>query len=245
MTIERVLAEPLVINRIGTQKTRRDRAVELLERVGLNEGMLNRFPNEFSGGQRQRIVVARALALNPKIILCDEPVSALDVSIQAQVLNLLEDLQDEFGFSYLFIAHDLSVVDHISDRIMVMYLGRIVERGGRDDIYQRPTHPYTEALLSSIPVPDPRTRRHGAPLSGGVPDPSSPPQGCHFHPRCAYAVDECKQTDPALEPVPDADDVQAACIRKHELELEGIPPVKSKKRRTKMSELRRRMTESG
>jgi len=239
MTVQRVVAEPLIVNGVGSPQSRRERAAELLKRVGLDESMVNRFPNEFSGGQRQRIVVARALALNPEIILCDEPVSALDVSIRAEVLNLLRKLQQEFGLSYLVIAHDMSVVDYVSERIMVMYLGRIVEEGSRETIYTRPRHPYTEALLSSIPVADPKVRRRGKPLGGGVPDPSNPPKGCHFHPRCPYAIEECREVDPRLEPTEEDPEVKVACIRAEDIELEGIPEAHAKRRR-EMRELRTR-----
>jgi oligopeptide/dipeptide ABC transporter ATP-binding protein len=221
MTIERILTEPANINGIDSPAERRDRARSMLERVGLKPDMLSRYPNEFSGGQRQRIVVARALMLEPKLIICDEPVSALDVSVQAQVLNLLKELQDDFGFTYVFIAHDLSVVDYISDRIMVMYLGRIVEHGKPDELYRRPKHPYTEALMKSIATPDPRARKRETPPAGGVPDPSNPPVGCHFHPRCPYAVDECREIDPALEPVVSEPERSAACIRKDDISLKG------------------------
>ena len=187
---------------------------ELLRLVGLNPNFTNRYPHEFSGGQRQRIGIARALAVNPSFIVCDEAVSALDVSIQAQIINLLQDLQMEFQLTYLFIAHDLAVVRHLSDRIAVMYLGKVVETAGRNDIYERPQHPYTKALLSSIPVPDPAVERERAPiaLKGEIPSPVNPPTGCRFHPRCpiARAPGVCSEQEPALEPHGARDQV-AAC----------------------------------
>jgi oligopeptide transport system ATP-binding protein len=198
-TVRGIIGEALVIHRLAANRRElEDRVVELLETVGLQSGHLHRFPHEFSGGQRQRIGIARALAVQPKMIVCDEPVSALDVSIQAQVINLLEDLQDKFGLTYLFIAHDLSVVEHISDRVAVMYLGRVVEIAPSDSLYDNPRHPYTEALLSAVPIPDPQVKRKRIVLRGEVPNPIHPPTGCHFHPRCPLAEERCKREVPQL-----------------------------------------------
>ena len=201
MTVGNIIAEPLIIHQIGTKDTRRARVKELLDIVGLNPAFTNRYPHEFSGGQRQRIGIARALALQPKLIICDEPVSALDVSIQAQVMNLLEDLQKEFALTYMFIAHDLAVVKHVSDRVAVMYLGKIVELAEADKLYSDPQHPYTQALLSSIPVADPEVarRKDRIILKGDVPSPANPPPGCPFHERCWKMQSICKQQMPPLE----------------------------------------------
>jgi oligopeptide/dipeptide ABC transporter ATP-binding protein len=196
-----IVGEPLEVHGVGTDTERKRRVQELLEIVGLNPEHYNRFPHEFSGGQRQRIGIARALAINPKLIICDEPVSALDVSVQAQILNLLKDLQDDFGLTYIFIAHDLNVVRHISDRVMVMYLGRAVELGNRDDLYREPKHPYTGALLSAVPIADPEAGRSRKQiiLEGDVPSPLNPPAACHFHPRCPRFVDgKCNVDTPEL-----------------------------------------------
>jgi oligopeptide transport system ATP-binding protein len=191
MTVEGIVGEGLVVHKIGTRAERRKKVAALLERVGLSADAAGRYPHEFSGGQRQRIGIARALALDPVFLVCDEPVSALDVSIRAQIVNLLEDLQAETRMSYLFIAHDLNLVEHISDDVAVMYLGRIVEMASADEIYNRPLHPYTRALLAANPVPDPETKRERIILGGDVPNPASPPDGCHFHPRCPLATEIC------------------------------------------------------
>jgi oligopeptide/dipeptide ABC transporter ATP-binding protein len=198
MTVGAILEEPLIIHRKGDSAERRRRVLHLLDQVGLRRDQIDRYPHEFSGGQRQRIGIARALALEPKLIICDEPVSALDVSIQAQIINLLIDLQTELGLSYLFISHDLSVVEHISDRVAVMYLGRIVEQAEAPAIYAEPLHPYTEALLSAVPPPDPLAQTREIILEGGVPSPAAPPPGCHFAPRCPYALPKCSESVPTL-----------------------------------------------
>jgi oligopeptide transport system ATP-binding protein len=198
LTVGSIVSESLEIHNIGDRKSRKERVQELLQLVGLNPYFVNRYPHEFSGGQRQRIGVARALASNPSFIVADEPISALDVSIQAQVVNLLDDLKEELGLTYLFIAHDLSMVRYISDRVAVMYLGRIVELSDRDEIYENPLHPYTQALLSAIPIPDPEkeSQRERMILKGDVPSPSNPPQACRFHPRCPFATEICTEVDP-------------------------------------------------
>ncbi len=200
MTVGSIIAEPLEVHRIGNSKERRERVKDLLNLVGLNPYFINRYPHEFSGGQRQRIGVARALALQPSFIVCDEPIAALDVSIQAQVVNLLEDLQDRFGLTYLFIAHDLSMVRHIADRTAVMYLGKIVELAERDELYGNPRHPYARALLSAVPIPNPAKEREREKnriiLEGDVPSPANPPSGCRFHTRCPIAEQRCQEEEP-------------------------------------------------
>ena len=198
MTVGDIIGEPLEVHNIAKGKEKKERVQELLQTVGLNPYFVNRYPHEFSGGQRQRIGIARALAVQPDFIVCDEPISALDVSIQAQIINLLEELQTKFNLTYLFIAHDLSVVRHISDRIAVMYLGKIVELTDRDTLYKNPLHPYTKALLSAVPIPDPvvEEKRERIILTGDVPSPVKPPSGCRFHTRCPIAIDKCKSVDP-------------------------------------------------
>jgi oligopeptide transport system ATP-binding protein len=211
MRIGDIVAEPLVIHQIGNKNERRERVAWLLGKVGLDADFMKRYSHEFSGGQLQRIGVARALALNPKLIVADEPVSALDVSVQAQVVNLLQDLQKEFGLTYLFISHGLAVVEHISTRVAVMYLGRIVEIATALELYAQPLHPYTQALLSAIPVPDPKAKRDRVILKGDVPTSRNPPSGCRFRTRCPIAIDECAQIDPELREISPGHRV--ACIR--------------------------------
>ena len=218
MTVEDIIAEPLDIHQMYKNKEERSqRVLELLRLVGLGEEHVMRFPHEFSGGQRQRIGIARALALNPKFIICDEPISALDVSIQAQVVNLLKDLQSKLGLTYLFIAHDLSMVRYISDRVGVMYLGHMMELADSEELYLNPIHPYTKALLSAIPIPNPEIQRgrHRIMLEGDVPSPINPPEGCRFVDRCSYAVDKCKQVTPKLEKIKEKHLV--ACHRAKEI----------------------------
>ncbi|MFQ5435420.1 MAG: ABC transporter ATP-binding protein [Anaerolineae bacterium] len=204
LTVGRIVGEPLEIHNIGDTQSRKKRVQELLSLVGLNPYFINRYPHEFSGGQRQRIGIARALATNPDFIVADEPISALDVSIQAQVVNLMDDLKAELGLTYLFIAHDLSMVRYISDRVAVMYLGRIVELSERDEVFDHSLHPYTQALLSAIPIPDPEkeAKRQRLILEGDVPSPANPPSGCRFHPRCSYATEICSQQDPEFRNMP-------------------------------------------
>ncbi|MGD8264366.1 MAG: ATP-binding cassette domain-containing protein [Desulfobacterales bacterium] len=220
-TIGDILLEPFEIHKIGTPDERGNDILQLLNRVGLDEDVLTRFPHEFSGGQRQRIGIARSIALKPKMVICDEPVSALDVSIQSQILNLLLELQTEMKLTYLFIAHDLSVVKHISDTIAVMYLGKVVEYADADNLYQNPVHPYTQALLSAIPIPDPEIRKKKQILRGDVPSPIHPPSGCVFHTRCPYVKDFCKDKVPVLEPAPgtSGESHRQACLRAGKLDF--------------------------
>ena len=202
-TVKKIIGEPLLVHGMKSVRERKERVKELLEVVGLSPYHASRYPHQFSGGQRQRIGIARALANHPKLIICDEPVSALDVSVQSQILNLMEDLRNEFNLTYIFISHDLSVVKHISDRVGVMYLGRMVELTEKDKLYDNPKHPYTEALLSAVPMPDPDEKRDRIILEGDLPNPSHPPAGCAFHTRCPYAMDMCKETRPQIKEVED------------------------------------------
>lgn len=227
MTLLDIIGEPLLVNGMQDTQKRTERVAELLRRVGLRPEYMRRFPHAFSGGQRQRIGIARALALHPSLIVADEPVSALDVSVQAQILNLLLDLQAELGLTYLFVAHNLSVVKQISDRVAVMYVGKIVEMSETQRLFRSPKHPYTEALLSAVPKPDPRLRSKRIVLQGEVADPANPPSGCYFHPRCPYAIDICRTRTPVLEEITPGQ--FASCHRARELQLVGItgdtPPV--------------------
>ena len=219
MTVSDIVGEPMAIHGL-TGPDSEEVIVRLLERVGLRPDHLRRYPHEFSGGQRQRIGIARALSLNPQLVICDEPVSALDVSIQAQTLNLLQDLQQDFNLSYVFVAHDLSVVEHISDRIAVMYVGKIAEMATAEELYSKPLHPYTEALLSAVPKADPLYKSDRIVMQGDVADPSNPPSGCYFHPRCRYAIEVCKEKTPEFREL--KPDHFVACHRAEELNLEGI-----------------------
>ncbi|MBM4362246.1 MAG: ATP-binding cassette domain-containing protein, partial [Deltaproteobacteria bacterium] len=239
MTLLEVIGEPLLVNGLAQGDELRDRVARMLRVVGLRPEYVTRYPHGFSGGQRQRIGIARALISHPQLVVCDEPVSALDVSIQAQILNLLQDLQQQLQLTYLFVAHDLSVVEHISDRVAVMYVGKLVEVADTEELFLRPLHPYTEALLAAVPRPNPRLRRRrpvngatavaDAPadgvkrvvLRGEVADPSNPPPGCYFHPRCPYAVDRCKTDAPELREL--RPNHLVSCHRAHELQLEGVP----------------------
>jgi oligopeptide transport system ATP-binding protein len=198
MTVSEIVGEPMSIYRIAKGHAKEDKVLELLEVVGLSTQHIRRYPHEFSGGQRQRIGIARALAVDPELIICDEPVSALDVSVRSQVLNLMQDLQQKYGLTYLFISHDLSVVKHISDRVSVMYLGKVVEIAKKDALYQKALHPYTQALLSAIPIPDPEVKKERVILEGDVPTPINPPVGCRFHTRCRYVKSDCKEKEPEL-----------------------------------------------
>ncbi len=217
-SVQHILEEPFLLHGFSNRTERLKKVEQLMDKVGLPQGALRKFPHEFSGGQRQRIGVARALALNPSLIICDEPVSALDVSIQSQILNLLMDLQEELSLTYVFISHDLTVVRHISDKILVMYLGRIVEEAPADNIYEKPLHPYTKALISAIPIPDPFHESNRIVLQGNVPSPISPPRGCHFHPRCPYAEDICQREYPQLEEIQGSQGHKVAChLKEREL----------------------------
>jgi oligopeptide transport system ATP-binding protein len=224
MSIGAILEEPFKLHGVRTTAERRRRVAALLEQVGMGSDAADRFPHEFSGGQRQRVGIARAIALEPEIVICDEPVSALDVSIQSQVLNLLRDLQRRLGLSYLFISHDLAVVRYISDRIAVMYLGRVVELADTDELYRNPQHPYTRALLESVPLADPRQRGKGEPLEGDVPSPRNPPSGCHFHTRCKYAQEICRRRVPELLVLRTSRTHQVACHLAHSGQLPPPSP---------------------
>jgi peptide/nickel transport system ATP-binding protein len=220
MTLLQIVGEPLLVNGVARGKQLTERVADLLDVVGLRPQYMSRYPHAFSGGQRQRIGIARALAMHPQLVVCDEPVSALDVSVQAQILNLLQDLQKQFGLTYLFVAHDLSVVEHISDRVAVMYVGKLAESAPTAQLFANPRHPYTEALLSAVPKPDPRVRTEPMVLHGEVADPANPPSGCYFHPRCRYRVERCVAEAPALREIEPAHFV--SCHRAEELRLTGV-----------------------
>jgi peptide/nickel transport system ATP-binding protein len=223
MTLLQIVGEPLLVNNVASGSELQDRVADLLRVVGLRPEYMVRYPHAFSGGQRQRIGVARALALNPQLVVCDEPVSALDVSVAAQTLNLLQDLQNDFNLTYLFISHDLSVVEHISDRVVVMYVGKLVEHAKTEELFFNPRHPYTEALLSAVPKPDPRQRSEPIVLQGDVADPGNPPPGCYFHPRCRYCIDQCKTEAPHLREI--SPDHFVSCHRAEELKLMGVQEI--------------------
>ncbi len=220
MTVRQIVGEHLLVNNLARGKELEDRVAHLLDLVGLRPEYMRRYPHAFSGGQRQRIAIARALSMQPQLVICDEPVSALDVSVQAQILRLLRDLQRQFGLSYLFVAHDLSVVENVSDRVSVMYVGQIVETATAQALYQRPLHPYTEALMSAVPQPDPLAKKKRIVLGGEVPSPANPPTGCYFHPRCRYAQEICKQEGPPLREV--RPEHFAACHFAEVLNLQGV-----------------------
>jgi peptide/nickel transport system ATP-binding protein len=223
MTLLQIVGEPLLVNNVARGMELQDRVANLLRVVGLRPEYMVRYPHAFSGGQRQRIGVARALALNPQLVVCDEPVSALDVSVAAQTLNLLQDLQADFNLTYLFISHDLSVVEHISDRVVVMYVGKLVEHATTEALFYNPKHPYTEALLSAVPKPDPRQRSTPIVLQGDVADPGNPPSGCYFHPRCQYCIEMCKTESPQLREI--EPDHFVSCHRAEELHLKGVEEI--------------------
>ena len=220
MNIFEIISEPMLVNGIKNRKEREDRVAELLKKVGLRSEYMVRYPHSFSGGQRQRIGIARALSLQPNLVVADEPVSALDVSVQAQVLNLLMELMDEMSLTYLFVAHDLSVVRHVCDRVTVMYVGKIVETAPTENLFQNPQHPYTEALMAAIPIADPRLQQNREGLPGEVPNPANPPSGCYFHPRCRYSKDICEKESPVLREI--EPEHWTACHRAEELKLTGI-----------------------
>ena len=220
MTLLNLIGEPLRVNKIASERQIKDQVAELLRIVGLRPEYMTRYPHAFSGGQRQRIGIARALALRPRLIVCDEPVSALDVSVQAQILNLLQDLQEQFNLTYLFVAHDLSVVEHISDNVVVMYVGKIVEMADTDTLFRSPKHPYTAALMSAVPKPDPRARVEPIVLEGDIADPANPPSGCYFHPRCTFRIDRCQTETPTLRELQPGHWV--SCHRAEELQLKGV-----------------------